>query len=462
MIGNFSSKLLIFFLLPLYTNYLDPAEYGQVDIYINILSMLYCFVSLQAIEVVYRFIQDAKTEAQKSEVITNSFVIAVVGIAVYTVSMGIFGVVTHFQYTLVFILYVICNIMAQFCQQTIRGMNRSALYSTVGVISTFVQVALNIVFIVVCHYGSVSLLWSHVLTYLFIFIGILIKCNFFKYFRISTVRWHVMKEQLQYSLPLMPNALCVWGMSSLGRYLLLFFYSTTEVGLLAFATKFSQLLGVVNSIFFMAWQQSAISEYNAADKNEYATDIFNKYLTMQISVSALLLPVIKFMTFTIMGESYREAWQFIPLFFIGIILTGCANFVSMGFYGAKKTNTVFVASFVSIAVYFVIGYFGAKYWYIWGVGVAYAVSQLIYFLIMQIRVKPYLYAKIHVKQLLGPMLLAILSVVLYYTVDSLWIMVGIAVVIGAACLFFNRQLCQKLLGTVFHKFKGKHTNVTKK
>lgn len=462
MIGNFSSKLLMFFLLPLYTNYLDPSEYGQVDIYINILSMLYCFVSLQAIEVVYRFIQDAKTEAQKSEVITNSFMIAVLGMAVYAVGMGIFGAVTHFQYTLVFILYVVCNIMAQFCQQTIRGMNRSALYSAVGVISTFVQVALNILFIVVCHYGSVSLLWSHVLTYLFIFIGILIKCNFFKYFRISTVRWSVMKEQLAYSLPLMPNALCVWGMSSLGRYLLLFFYTTTEVGLLAFATKFSQLLGVVNSIFFMAWQQSAISEYNAADKNEYATDIFNKYLTMQVSVSALLLPVIKFMTFTIMGESYREAWQFIPLFFVGIILTGCANFVSMGFYGAKKTNTVFVASFISIAVYFAIGYFGAKYWYIWGVGVAYAVSQLVYFLIMQIRVKQYLYAKIHFKGLLGPLLLAVVSVVCFYLIDSLWIMAVVAVVFGVACLYFNRQLCKKLLGTVFGKLKGKHAEHSEK
>ncbi len=241
-------------------------------------------------------------------------------------------------------------------------------------------------------------------------------------------------------------------MSSLGRYLLLFFYTTTEVGLLAFATKFSQLLGVVNSIFFMAWQQSAISEYNAADKNEYASDIFNKYLTMQVSASALLLPVIKFLTFTIMGESYREAWQFIPLFFVGIILSGCANFVSMGFYGAKKTNTVFVSSFVSIAVYFAIGYFGAKYWYIWGVGLAYALSQLIYFLIMQIRVKPYLHAKIYFKKLLGPLLAAVLSVVLYYAVDSLAVLVGVTILLGGVFLYFNRQLCKKLLNAVLNRF----------
>ncbi len=453
MIGNFSSKILIFFLLPLYTHYLDPAEYGQVDIYINILSMLYSFVSLQAIEVIFRFIQDAKTDEERSVVFSNSLAIAVCGIAVFSVGMAVFGAVTHFQYTLVFILYVACNIMAQFCQQAIRGMNRSVLYSATGVISTFVQVALNIIFIVFCHFGSVSLLWSHVLTYFFIFVAILLKCNFFKYFRFSAISRQVIKEQLSYSLPLMPNALCLWGMSSLGRYLLLFFYTTAEVGLLAFATKFSQLLGVVNSVFFMAWQQSAISEYNAEDKNEYATDIFNKFLTLQLCAAAIFLPAIKFMVFTIMGEQYREAWQFIPLFFIGIIMSSCANFVSMGFYGAKKTSTVFVASFVSIAIYFVVGYFGAKYLYIWGVGLSYALSQVIYFLIMHIRVKPYLHVKIQFKKMAVPALLVVLSAVLYYTVQSYYIQLGLAVVLGCIGLYINRQLFEKLLHAVFGKFK---------
>ena len=107
MIGNFASKILIFLLLPLYTNVLNPDEYGEVDIYINLLAVLFSIVSLQAGESVFRFIVDAKDEQEKTSVISNAFVIALFGIAAFSVGMFIFGQVTNFKYTLVFILYVV-------------------------------------------------------------------------------------------------------------------------------------------------------------------------------------------------------------------------------------------------------------------------------------------------------------------------------------------------------------------
>ena len=451
MIGNFSSKVLIFFLLPLYTHYLDPAEYGQVDIYINVLSILYCVVSLQSIEVVYRFIQDAKDEESKTAVITNSFVIAFVGILIYSVGMLVFGLFTHFEYTYIFIVYTACNILAQFCQQCIRGMNRSLLYSITGVLSTLIQIICNIVFIVLCHMGAVSLLWAHALTYFFICIIILFRCNLFKYFHFSAVKWNIIKEQLKYSIPLMPNALCLWGLSSLGRYLLLFFYTTTEVGVLAFATKFSQLLGMVNSIFFMAWQQSLISEFHSKDRDGFASSIFNKFLQLQFCAIAVMLPCIKFLIFTIMGEAYREAWQYIPIFFVGIMFNAYANFVSMGFYGAKKTNTVFLASLLAIAVYWGLGFFGAKYYYIWGVGGAYAVSQIIYYLVMAARVRKYMKITIAIRNIWIPLTVTVLSFLLYYITSSLLLLVLWTVVFAVFACAFNWQLIVQLKAMVLHK-----------
>ena len=355
MIGNFSSKVLIFLLLPLYTNYLDPAEYGRVDIYINILAILYSVVSLQSCESVFRFMIDAKTEEDKASVISNAFVIALCGIGLFTIGICIFSAITGFEYTLVFILYVCFNIFAFFSQQAIRGLNYTVLYSTIGVISTFIQILSNIIFIIVCKFGSVSLLWAHVVTYVFVFLSILIKCNFFKYFKLSALKLTTIKEHLKFNIPLLPNAICIWGISSLGKYLLLFFYSTAEVGLFSFATKFSQIIIAINSILFMAWQQSAISEYDSKDKNEYATEIFNKFLSLELCATAVILPVVKMLIFTVMGEDYRLAWVYVPIFFIGTILKFCGQFASIGFFGAKKTNTVFFASMTSIIIYMIIG-----------------------------------------------------------------------------------------------------------
>lgn len=451
MIGNFSSKILIFFLLPLYTHYLNPAEYGEFDIYINILSMLYCFVSLQSIEIIYRFIQDAYDDLSKSEVISNSLFITVIGILIFSIGMIFIKIWTGFPYAYIFILYTTWNIIAQFCQQCIRGMNRSALYSITGVLSTFIQVASNVLFIVVFQLGAISLLWAHVITYFFISLIILAKFNVFKYFNYRSINLRIIFDQLRYSVPLMPNALCLWGISSLGRYLLLFFYTTTEVGVLVFATKFSQLLGVVNSVFFMAWQQSAITEYNSSDKNQFASSIFNKFLLLQISAVAVFFPIIKILVFTIMGEAYRIAWPYIPLFFIGIMFNAYANFVSMGFYGAKKTNTVFIASFVAIALYFLLGYFGAEYLYIWGVGIAYMISQIVYFSIMHIKVRPYMHIIIQYKKNLFPLITLSFSTLIYYLIQEIWVLAIVTVLLVILGIYFNKELLVKLLGLIKRK-----------
>ena len=57
---------MIHLLLPLYTNVLNPDEYGEMDIYINILAVLFSIVSLQAGESIFRFIVDAKDDKEKT------------------------------------------------------------------------------------------------------------------------------------------------------------------------------------------------------------------------------------------------------------------------------------------------------------------------------------------------------------------------------------------------------------
>ena len=452
MVGNFASKILIFLLLPLYTNVLNPDEYGEMDIYINILAVLFSIVSLQAGESIFRFIVDAKDDKEKTSVISNAFAIAFFGVTAFSLGMLIYGQITNFKYTLVFILYVAFNIFSVLCQQAIRGLNYSVVYSSVGVLATLVQVLGNIIFIFVCKLGAASLLWAHVITFVFVFICILFKCNIFNYFKISAVKLNIIKEHLKFNLPLLPNALCIWGVSSLGRYLLLFFYSTSEVGLFAFATKFSQFLIAINGVIFFAWQQSALSEYNSEDKNEYATDIFNKFISLELGAISMMIPCVKFLIFTVMGEQYRLAWTYVPIFFIGALFTFCGDFVSIGFFGAKKTNTVFFASFASLLVYFVVGYFSVKPWYILGVGIAYVLSKIIYFIVLQIRVKQYMYAKPKLKEIALPSLMTIASMVLYYVIDSFYCLIGIAFVFGILTLFINREFVKEIISSLFGKF----------
>lgn len=458
-VGNFSSKLLIFFLLPLYTLYLNPSEYGTIDLYINILGIVYSVVSLQSIESVFRFIQDASSDEEKSVVISNSLIVTGIGLCVYGVIMLFLEIFTGFQYTVIFFLYATSNILTQYYLQAIRGLNKSLEYSLSGILSTLIQVICNIIFIIVLGIGGISLLLAFIIANIFVILFLIIKINILKYFDIKYIKRSVIKEQLRYSIPLMPNALCLWAISSLGRYLLLFFYSPNEVGLLAFALKFPMLLSTVNNIFFMAWQQSAISEYSSNDKKIFYSQVFNKFVVLQLSLLIIIFPIVKIMIFTIMGPAYREAWVFIPLFFVAVLFNSYANFYSMGFYSAKKTNTIFFASVSTLIIYLVLGFFMAKYFYITGIGIAYSISQLVYWLIMKYRVKNYLSIDFKLKKAIVLCFVLAIALIIYYfcSIYSQLMLVAFGIFI---MYIMNKKFIIDLKNSLMKRMKAKGSSTS--
>src|SRR5688572_16139034 len=76
-VGSVLSKIISFFLLPLYTNYLTPAEYGISSI-LGIVSMIitsvFCFGFGTSIGMIYF---DVEGKKEKSEIISSAFAILV-------------------------------------------------------------------------------------------------------------------------------------------------------------------------------------------------------------------------------------------------------------------------------------------------------------------------------------------------------------------------------------------------
>ena len=54
-ISNFSSKLLVFFLVPIYTSVLSTAEYGTYDLAMSTVLLLYPVLSVNIVDCVLRF-----------------------------------------------------------------------------------------------------------------------------------------------------------------------------------------------------------------------------------------------------------------------------------------------------------------------------------------------------------------------------------------------------------------------
>lgn len=72
-LGNISTKMIGFLLLPLYTSVLSTEEYGTID-YITTISMfLVPFISMLMDEAVFRFLIDCRNDEERKKSFINYF-----------------------------------------------------------------------------------------------------------------------------------------------------------------------------------------------------------------------------------------------------------------------------------------------------------------------------------------------------------------------------------------------------
>ena len=64
-ISNFSSKILVFLLVPLYTSILTTAEYGSYDLAVSTVTLFYPMLTLNIVDAVMRFSMDKQVDNKK-------------------------------------------------------------------------------------------------------------------------------------------------------------------------------------------------------------------------------------------------------------------------------------------------------------------------------------------------------------------------------------------------------------
>ena len=72
-IGKFSTQILTFFLLPIYTAVLSTSEYGEYDLILTLVTFFTPIITLSLDEAVFRFLIDAKSKRKKKYIILKFY-----------------------------------------------------------------------------------------------------------------------------------------------------------------------------------------------------------------------------------------------------------------------------------------------------------------------------------------------------------------------------------------------------
>lgn len=366
-IGNLGSKVIVFFLVPLYTYYLTTSEFGMVDLIISTTNLLLPIISLSIFESVLRFTMDSYYDRQA--ILINAIVVTIIGFLIliifYPIINWFFPIKDYiiYLYLLLFIQSTHTTIM-----QYIRAKGLIRLYAISGIINALVLLISNIIFLVLVRCGIQGYLISQIIAVLISMIFITIKGKVQKEIIVKKINFNLIKEMLIFSIPLIPNSLMYSIMSFTDRYVISLFLGVSSNGLYAVANKIPSIIYIINSIFFQAWQMSAIEESDSKEKSKFFSNVFNVFsIFMLISTSFLIVNLKVIMKFLV-ADSFFSAWKYVPFLLLSAVFSSFSGFLGTNYIAEKKTTGLFKTSVIgalinvslNIVLIPIIGIYGAS------------------------------------------------------------------------------------------------------
>lgn len=444
-IGSIGSKAISFFMLPLYTRMLTTSDYGQLDILQTTISLLIPLVTFQVVEAVFRFSVDMRDEDSASKVLTNGIFLCLIGMLITVLLFPIFNNFEPFAtYTTMFYLIMFLTIFHGIIKQFVRGLEKIKTFVAADLIYTGSFVTFNIVFLVNLRMGLRGYFLSMVLAHLVAIIVLIIFGNVFKYLNLKSFNRKLLKTMLIYSIPLIPNGLMWWVMNVSDRYMLTYFLGFDATGIYSVSYKFPSLITLMNSIFFMAWQLSAMQEYGKEGYDNFYKNIFGVLSSFLLLITAVVLLILKPLMSVFVADAFYESWKYVPLLLAGTVFQAFSSFFGTNYTASKKTKGAFTTSVYGAIVNIGINLLLIP---IWGIQAAAFSTMLAYLTMWLLRLfdtKKFVKIKIDWKSLIFSIVLIDIQIVGLYTITNTITFFIVETILILVMLFIQRKYIKQV------------------
>ena len=246
-IGSFSSKVLVFFLMPFYTRVLSPTEYGTVNLIVQASNLLIPLASAGIINSVIRF--GLEKDSNKSAVFTTGIFTVLGGFAILCCFGPLLNLLDAINgYTVLVLVYVLMSALHSVCAQFVQAKKYTKLYALDGVLRTIMTIGLNILFLVTFDMGITGYVLATVVSDFLSTIFLWFIASLGRYFHISSMNRHTTATMLKYSIPLIPTMVCTWVISMSDQFMIEYFIDEAATGIYSVSNKVPHILSIAASI----------------------------------------------------------------------------------------------------------------------------------------------------------------------------------------------------------------------
>ena len=350
-------KAIMFFLLPLYTAFLTPEDYGTLNVVLSISSLLSVLFLLSLNGAATRFHFQYLNDDKKIKdiwgtlslfVLINSVFFGTVFILLHRHLLDPFAKgINFFPYLFLGILSTILSPLYLFFQTYLQTKQDGVRYGINMMLNFLLNIGLIIFFVVGLKKGVVGILLANLITAFVFFIYVL-----FAFVPKLTIglKKTILKPAFRYSLPLVPHSLSSWLMSMVDRIFVNNISGKAETGLYSVGYQFGNIVNVLTTAINQAYVPWFFEKEKQGKEGIKQVVKIAELLTLFYCFTALCISLFSPEVLNIMVSSeFRIAWKYIPFISFAYVFGGLYYFyVNVLFL--KQTKWVPIITFVTAII----------------------------------------------------------------------------------------------------------------
>src|SRR5581483_9045396 len=363
-LGNYGIKIIGFLLIPLYTRFLSPTDYGVIALVAMYTQVIFVVMNLGQSFSLFRFYYDHDSDEARERVVAAAmWIVLAFALPLACIPLLfsrplanlILGDSALWYMMLIGTATVLCKVLLRMPFSLMRAGDQARRYAMWAVTRNGVTTALAVALVAGIQMGALGVVLSQ-------FLGELIMCALLTGVTFRMLRagwnWQDIKAQLFFGLPLIPAGAAAFALDLLDRWFLKHYSNVGEVGIYSLGYRFGEILAFVVTAFQLSWPQFVF----AHKKDENAPQLYSQMTTywacllffMWLGLSVAAPELLRVMA----TPAYYAAATVVPVVAFAMALDGLTFTVNVGIFFSKKPHlrmaAVVAAAAVNIALNFVL------------------------------------------------------------------------------------------------------------
>jgi O-antigen/teichoic acid export membrane protein len=338
-IGTVIRQLVGFIMLPIYTRYLSPADYGIIALLALSIAIFELILGARFVQVLPKFYFDeSESKARKviiSTALTVTALLSICGVIIIwlntdVITYYLLGNLEYSNYIFIYAILLFTVGIELYGMMYLRLLEMPIVFVLSSIAKLIVQLSLNIYLVVILEKGVMGVVISSVTSsilfcviYMILIYG---QCGF-------SFNFPLVKRLFIYTWPLWVAGGATLYIHSSNRYFIRIYSNLDDVGLFELAAKFAFILtAFVWKPFSQWWQTERFKLLKISTNIKKDFQIVFDLLIAVMATASVLIVIFSGPTITIMSTStYHDAIQAVMPLTYSLLFFNLSMFFNLGF-----------------------------------------------------------------------------------------------------------------------------------